>query len=221
MYKVDIVDDSQMFAISLANTLKVISKNFTLGKIWNTGQDFLLNLKTKNCVPPDLVLIDYRMPYLTGGQLSYILQRDYSDIKKIGISADAEPDWIKEFLATGCKGFIDKSSHPDQLKDAIDTVLSDNYYLNLYVEKKQIKKYDKTKVEFDFPFGLSDNEYFYIQLCQSPLTNDSIAFVLNMGKEALHKKQQKLFKQFNVKNRAELVSFAIDKKIIRFYKFTH
>ena len=124
-------------------------------------------------------------------------------------------------MATGCKGFIDKASHPKELQTAIETVLKDDYHLNLYVEKKYIAKYSNLSVEFDFPFSLSDNEYLYIQLCQSPLTNESIADVLGIGKEALHKKQQKLFKQFNVKNRAELVSFAIDKKIIRLFKFVH
>ena len=220
MYKVDIIDDSQMFSISLANTLKLISNNFTFGKIWNTAPEFLLNLKSKHNTPPDLVLIDYRMPFLRGGHLSYILQRDFPEIKKIGISADAEPTWINEFLATGCKAFIDKASHPNELKIAIETVLKDKYYLNLFVEEKQIKKYNEA-VEFDFPFRLTDNEYLYIQLCQSNLTNDAIANVLSIGKELLHKKQQKLFKQFNVKSRAELVNFGIEKKIIRLFMFTY
>lgn len=221
MHKIDIVDDSQMFSVSLGNLLKLVSGKFTLGKIWNTAPEFLLHLKSKNTVPPDLVLIDYRMPFLRGGHLSYILQRDYPTIKKIGISADAEPAWIDEFLATGCRAFIDKASHPTELQVAIETVLKDKYYENLYVEKNQIKKYNEKTIEYNFPFGLSDNEYLYIQLCQSPLTNDAIASVLGIGKELLHKKQQKLFKQFNVKSRAELVNFAIEKKIIKMFMFNN
>jgi hypothetical protein len=51
MYKVDIIDDSQMFSVSLASLLKIISNKFTLGKIWNTAPDFLLHLKSKNTTP--------------------------------------------------------------------------------------------------------------------------------------------------------------------------
>ena len=100
MHIIDIINDSQLFAIALANTLKSISNNFTFGKIWQNALEFLMYVKTKNTTLPDLVLIDYRMPFLLGSHLSYILERDSPEIKKIGISADAEPDWVGEFLAS-------------------------------------------------------------------------------------------------------------------------
>ncbi len=221
MYKVDIIDDSQLFAISLANTLKSISNNFTFGKIWQNAPEFLMYMKSKNATLPDLVLIDYRMPFLRGSHLSYILERDFPEIKKIGISADAEPDWVSEFLASGCMGFVDKGVHPKELQVAIENVLNGGLHTNIYVDEKKVLRYKKNGLLLDLPFNLTDNEYLYIQLCQSPLTNDAIASVLGIGKESLHKRQQKLFKQFNVKSRAELVSFAIAKKIIWIFRLVH
>jgi len=221
MHIIDIINDSQLFAIALANTLKSISNNFTFGKIWQNAPEFLMYIKTKNATLPDLVLIDYRMHFLLGSHLSYILERDSPEIKKIGISADAEPDWVGEFLASECMSFVDKGVHPRELQTAIENVLYGRLHTNIYVDEKKIIRHKKSGFLIDLPFNLTDNEYLYIQLCQSPLTNDAIANVLSNGKESLHKKQQKLFKQFNVKSRAELVNFAIAKKIIWIFRLVH
>ena len=56
MFKIDIVDNSQMFGISLADTLNHISKKFTVGNVWHTPQDFLQHLTSKNATAPDVVL---------------------------------------------------------------------------------------------------------------------------------------------------------------------
>ena len=219
MYKVDIVDDSQMFAIGLANILKQISNKFTVGKVWHSPQDFLQHLNSKNAITPDVVLIDYRMPVLCGGDLSYLLQRGYPHIKKIGISNDCVDSWINDFMITGCKGFIDKATHPTVLQEAIETVLQNKYYYNLYVSENGLKKLTENKPKIEFPFELTDNEYLLIHLCQSNLTYKTISSLLGVGLENLHKKRHNLYKRFNVGSRTELVSFAIDKKIIKHYRF--
>ena len=196
MYKIDIIDDQNVSIRGLADLINVIDGNFKVNKIWNKPEDFLLYLRTKNTVIPNLVLIDYRMPTLYGWQLGYLLERDFKQIKKLGISADIEPTWIEEFLATGCKGFIDKAPEPDELKNAIEIILKDNYLYNLYVSKKTIEKCWKGALDISFPYDLSDDEYLYIHLCQSSLTNDAIAKVLDIGAETLHKKQNKLYLLF-------------------------
>jgi hypothetical protein len=89
------------------------------------------------------------------------------------------------------------------------------------MDEKKINQYNKNGLIIDLSFNLSDNDFLYIQLCQSPLTNDTIASVLGIGKESLHKKQQRLFKQFNVKSRGRIGKFCNSKKIIWVFRLVH
>jgi len=182
MYRVDIIDDHKACAMGLQNLLNATSNKFQVKKVWFNAPDFLLSLKNKNATQPDLVIIDYRMPFLLGFHLSYLLQRDYPHIKKIGISADAKPQWIEHFIATGSKGFIDKTA------------------------------------EFEFPYQLTDNDYLLIHLCQTSLSRENIADILNLNVETLKKSLGKIYKIFNVKTHGELISIAIEKQIIKYYK---
>jgi DNA-binding NarL/FixJ family response regulator len=219
MYKVEIIDDHKACTLGLQNLLNATSTKFQVKKVWHTAHDFLLSLKRKNTTEPDLVLIDYRMPGLLGYHLSYLLQRDYPHIKKIGFSSEAKPKWIEHFIATGCKGFIDKSADHLELNRAIETVLKNEFYYNLYVNEKLVKGILTKSTMFEFPYGLIDNEYLLIQLCQTGLSRESIADILNVKLDTLKKKLSNIYAMFGAKTHSELVRVAIEKEIIKFYNF--
>ena len=73
-------------------------------------------------------------------------------------------------------------------------------------------------VEFEFPYQLSDNEYLLIHLCQTSLLRENIADILNLNLETLKKNLGKIYKTFNAKSHGELVSIAIEKGIIKYYR---
>jgi DNA-binding NarL/FixJ family response regulator len=218
MYRVDIIDDHKACTVGLQNLLNATSNKYQVKKVWFNAPDFLLSLKTKNATEPDLVLIDYRMPFLQGFHLSYLLQRDYPHIKKIGFSSDAKPKWIEHFIATGCKAFIEKSGDQIELNAAIETVLKNEFYYNLYVNEKLVKDVLAKSAEFEFPYQLTDNEYILIHLCQTSLSRENIADILNLNVETLKKNLGKIYKMFNAKSHGELVSLAIEKGIIKYYR---
>ena len=218
MYRVDIIDDHKASTVGLQNLLNATSNKYQVKKVWFNAPDFLLSLKTKNAIQPDLVLIDYRMPFLQGFHLSYLLQRDYPHVKKIGFSSDAKPKWIEHFIATGCKAFIEKSGDQIELNAAIETVLKNEFYYNLYVNEKLVKDVLAKSAEFEFPYQLTDNEYILIHLCQTSLSRENIADILNLNVETLKKNLGKIYKMFNAKSHGELVSLAIEKGIIKYYR---
>ncbi len=200
---------------SFGKLINVLSKKFTLGKTWESAHHFILNLREHKNAQPDLVLIDYKMPGLNGGKLSYLLQRDFPHINKLGMSSDTELSWIEEFVYSGCKGFVSKGDRPDELKEAIETALSNQYYHNFYVTKQLTKKLVAGKVDYDFPYGLNDNQYLYCYLILTSLTNKQMAEVLNIKEETLHKMQQRLFSKFNVTSKGELISCLLTNKIVK------
>lgn len=214
MYQFDIVDDHKMFAESLGKTLPSINPLLKTGNIFLTAHDYLLHLKTHKNHNSNVVLIDYRMPGLLGWHLSLLLQEQYPHIIKIGMSGDTVPEWIELLMSTGCKTFVSKDDDCAELANAIVKISTQKKYLSKWVGTELTSQTIKKKDEIKFPYGLTQKEYLYIHLCQTNLTHQAIALLLNIGYEAEHKMQKQLNKKFDVQSRSQLVSYAIHKKII-------
>lgn len=219
MYQIDIIDDNKIVTAGFKQLIEAIGGHFKIRKLWHNGYEFLVHLRTKNATPPDIVIIDYRMPVLMGHHTSYLLQRDFPEIKKIGYSSDVEHKWISNFIATGCKTFIDKSINPLELQNTLQTVSKNEYHYNNYITNQLIKNIWKGSLQIHFPYNLTDNDYFFIMLCQSSLPREQFADVLNITPSLVHKIQISLYKRFDVKTHGEMVRVAIERNIIRHYKF--
>lgn len=219
MYTIDFVDDNKIVASGIHLLLSKEAKGFVMGKLSFLATDYLDHLKKKNTTLPHAVIISHKMMGLNGWCLCYILQRDYPQIEKIVISSELDSDWAGRFIITGCKALVSKSNGLEEMLQAIAAVKNGAYYCNNFYSKALVKKMQNQLLQYDFPFNLNANEYFYIYLCQTSLTNAEIARLLNIGDADLHKKQQKLYKKFEVKTHGELVAKAIQLRIIWMFKY--
>ena len=155
------------------------------------------------------------MPYINGIDLSYLTNKRYPHIQKIGISSDDYENWINGFLITGCKTFLSKGCNHNELFKVIEVVANNQFYYNEYVTKKFVKTIEETQAKFTFPKELSEVQYFFILLCQTELTYIAIADILMLKEDTLDKVRHKLFEKFDVKNRTELVAYAFENRIIK------
>lgn len=119
----------------------------------------------------DVALLDVRMPVLNGVQaIKEISQK--TDTKCLILTTFDEEDYIKDAVRFGAKGYILKSSAPQEIKSAISMVYKGNSVMqndvfdkmkeNLYSDTCKIDKSKFTKREFDIMSliaeGLSNKE---------------------------------------------------------------
>lgn len=119
----------------------------------------------------DVALLDVRMPVLNGVQaIKEISQK--TDTKCLILTTFDEEDYIKDAVKFGAKGYILKSSAPQEIKSAISMVYKGNSVMqndvfdkmkeNLYSDTCRIDKSKFTKREFDIMSliaeGLSNKE---------------------------------------------------------------
>jgi two-component system alkaline phosphatase synthesis response regulator PhoP len=124
MKKVAIVDD---FEESCSLMAEILSPYFECEYICEADKalDFLENLK------PDLILMDYKMPYMTGVELCKVLKtRDtLKKIPLIFVSGAVSTEERIETLEAGGDDFISKPFHPKELllrvQKRIETYSSD------------------------------------------------------------------------------------------------
>jgi DNA-binding NarL/FixJ family response regulator len=166
---------------------------------------------------PDVVIMDIAMPELNGIEAaSQITRRSGSAIIILSMYSDEE--YILRALSAGAKGYLLKdAAEPDLLRavrsvargkpffsPAVAEVLLDDYVQRLQREGRQ-DTYDL----------LTDREKEVLQLLAEGKTNKEVANLLNLGVSTVETHRVNLMQKLNVHNTAELVLYAVKKKILK------
>ena len=77
----------------------------------------------------DLVLLDFRMPNVTGFAALVDFQERYPDVPVVMMSGDDDPELVREAFDCGALGFIPKSSAKPVILGALRLVLAGGTYL--------------------------------------------------------------------------------------------
>lgn len=120
-YKFVIADDHPLFRGALKQALSGVANMIT---IFEAG-DFEA---TKSLVAAnediDLLLLDLSMPGTSGLSGLISLRGIHSAVPMVVVSAHDDPETIRRALELGASGFISKSASMDDIRSAVQTVLS-------------------------------------------------------------------------------------------------
>lgn len=167
---------------------------------------------------PDVVVMDIAMPRLNGIEAAaQIARRD----KRIGImilSMYSDEEYLLRALSAGVKGYLLKdSAEPDLLRAVravaagrtffspaiVDTLLED------YVQRLQQQGLQDS---YDL---LTDREKQVLRLLAEGKTNKEAAALLQLGVSTVETHRLNLTQKLDLHNTAELVLYAVRKKILR------
>jgi CheY-like chemotaxis protein len=89
----------------------------------NTGADAVASARD---VGPDLIVLDVRLPDMTGWDVCALLQTDTRTerIPVLILTAAVSPTLQADVARTGCAGHLLKPCYPSQLTDAIRAILA-------------------------------------------------------------------------------------------------
>lgn len=115
-----IVDDEPMILERVSSLLGDAGFNTRTCHMWPGVANMM------RATDPDLVLLDYNMPGVNGGELCRILKRNYcgGSVKIVLYSAEDESDLVRIVSECGADGYIRKSTPPAQLIAAIEAALA-------------------------------------------------------------------------------------------------
>ncbi|MFC1823532.1 response regulator [Thermodesulfobacteriota bacterium] len=137
-----IVDDSINMCHSIQSMMKVIdySKNFFFA---NNGKEAL---EVLNSEPVDLLMIDYNMPLMTGGEVVSRLREDRKlrDLPVIMITGEAYSDYVTEMGESEVDAYILKPLTIKVLKDKVSQVVDKaNNPSPMTYHLKEARKYEE------------------------------------------------------------------------------
>ncbi len=189
MFPIHIIDDNASVREACQFLLDSLQKN---SLTWQNGQDFLDHADTLQAA---IVILDMRMPHLTGQELFQIIQDQNLPLAVIFLTGHGDIATAVGLLKQGAIDFLEKPVSQEKLQNAI--ALAEQH-----LQQKNQK--DTTKNLFQ---SLSPKEQMVSRLVFAGLTNKAIAEKMNVAirtvevqrASAMHKMQALTLAHFIIK----------------------
>lgn len=209
MKRIDILiaDDHDLVLEGLLVVVK--SFPFVEGVIGvKNGQEVLDHLKLHK---PDLVLMDLDMPVMDGLDATEVILKKYPDVSIIILSGFTEDKIIYHMIEMGVHGYKLKNSKPEELKEAIERVITGGYFYDemvVDVMRKGIVN-NSGRPNFHPKNELTIREKQLLKLICQEKTTKEIAEGIYLSDRTVEKIRASLAVKLNVKGTVGLVKFAI------------
>ncbi|NJB72831.1 DNA-binding NarL/FixJ family response regulator [Saonia flava] len=176
----------------------------------SNGKEAIEMVKKTN---PDLLIIDIRMPEMTGIEAVEELKKQGEDVKCIILSMHDSEEYILKSVKAGANGYLLKDTGKSEFLKAIHTVeqggkyfsgdISDVLVNNLFNPEPKILNSIVVKSE-ENPFDLTSKELEILELVLSGLTNKQISEKLQKSKRTVETHRFNLMRKMDVKNLIDL-----------------
>lgn len=163
---------------------------------------------------PDLLIVDIRMPGMTGIEAVEELNKQNIAVKCIILSMHDSEEYILKSVSAGAKGYLLKDTGKTEFIKAIHTVEQGGKYFsgdisnvlvnNLLNPNKEITESKPKTIKGTNPFELTNKELQVMQLVLSGLTNKQISEQLQNSKRTVETHRFNLMRKMEVKNLIDL-----------------
>lgn len=205
-----IADDHMMIReglkqlLELDGTMKVIAEA-------NDGEE-CLNLLNKK-IHPDILLLDINMPKKNGIEVLEYIKQNKIPVKVLILTVHNEVEYLLKAVDIGIDGYLLKDSSYDELKEAIDVIISGNTYIQpslLPALNESMEDYalDKEKIEC-----LTNRELDVLRLISEGCSNKKISDELTISERTVKNHISHIFRKIDVEDRTQAAVFAIRNKI--------
>ena len=169
-------------------------------------------------VRPDVVLLDISMPGLSSFQAIRQLHKIRPETKVLLLTMYDDEDYLSESMESGANGYILKDSPAEQLVTAIREVHRGGSYMSprmlahLVDDFRSRARTDRPVARFD---TLTGREKEVLKLLAEGNSVKEIATDLDLSLKTVETHKFNLMRKLDIHNKAQLVQYAIQKKIIR------
>lgn len=210
--QVAIADDHTLLRKALS---RLIASYENYSVLFEAENGIEVKSKITQHIIPDIILLDVNMPVMDGFETVQWLYKNHPQIKVLALSMFSDEKIIIRMLRLGAKGYILKNIDPDELKNALDSVMKKDFYLPEYISGKIISGLNKDGDDINKPtILLTEKEKDFLQLICSELTYKDIAQKLNISPRTVDDYRNAMFEKFNVKSRVGLAIYAIKKGFV-------
>ncbi|MCY1021941.1 response regulator [Pyxidicoccus sp. MSG2] len=209
MIRIVLADDHALVRQGLRGLLDLTPDLRVVGEAGD-GEEALLKVAELN---PDVVLMDVRMPRMTGLEALRELRRTDASRRVVLLTTFDEDAAIIEALRAGVQGFLLKDVSLEELADAIRRVASGETLLPPGVAERVARGVAEMPRDFphaDLPEGLTRREVEVLRLIARGLSNREIAQALGTAEGTVKNQTSSILSKLGVRDRTRAVLRAME-----------
>lgn len=201
-YSFLIADDHSVVRNGVSLIVKELFLNASIHKAGNFKEIFDVLKEVK----VDLLILDINFPEGNSINILSEIKTLQPDIKILIFSVYDENIYAMRYLNAGASGYLNKEISEDEIKYAINTIISSGRYitqnikdriLDFYISKKPVNPLDL----------LSNREIEVAQLLIKGYGNLEILELLNIKKTTVSTYKNRIFEKLEIDNLADLIKF--------------
>ncbi|MGA3257599.1 MAG: response regulator transcription factor [Bryobacteraceae bacterium] len=212
--RVLITDDHAMFRQGVRTLLAAEPDLEIAGEARDAAE--AVNLSRQN--RPDVVLMDIGMTGMSSFEATRVIRKERPETRVVFLSMYDDDEYLAECVSIGASGYILKESPAEQLLTAIREVHRGGSYLSPRLLTRLV---DDLRTQGHEPvrqprFGtLTKREREILKMLAEGQSVKEIATAFELSVKTVEAHKFNLMRKLDIHNKAQLVQYAIQKKIIR------
>lgn len=166
---------------------------------------------------PHVLIIDIGMPELNGIDAASQIHKSNPEIRIIVLSMHSDETYVLRALNAGAKGYLLKDSADVDLVPAVHAVYRDKPFFSPQIAQVLLEDYMRTLQQKNLQDSyelLTEREKEVLRLFAHGKSNKEAADSLELSVNTIETHRNSLMKKLNLHNTAEIVLYAVRKKIV-------
>lgn len=213
MIRVLLVDDQNLVRQGIRSLLE-LSENIRVVAEASDGQQAVERIPE---VDPDVVLMDMRMPVMSGLEALQTLSARSQLPPTIILTTFDDDQLVLAGIRAGARGFLLKDVSLEQLVDAVETVASGGSLVQPAVTQRLLSGLEHMHNAFqslDQPDPLTDRETEILRLMAGGYSNKEIANSLGVAEGTVKNHVSNILSKLGVRDRTRAVLKAFELKLV-------
>jgi DNA-binding NarL/FixJ family response regulator len=207
-----IIDDHKIVRKGLVELIQKLGDMKVILE-FESGEAFLdaIPLKQK----PDLYILDYSMQNITGIEVLKILEKKEEEYKVLLLTQHFDEEIINLAYHFGARGFLNKNCTAQDLKFAIDKIVTIGYH-NVSEILKRVKNYDANsanKKSNRIVLSPREHEFLTLVCAEEEFTYEQMSEQMGLSVKSLESYRANLFERYKIKSKVGLVLFSFNNKL--------
>jgi two-component system response regulator DevR len=162
---------------------------------------------------PDVVLLDARLPDVSGPEVCRELRQAHPDVRVIILSTYTDAGLVEACIKAGAHGYVVKDVERFGLKESIRAVFRGQSVLSPQVAGPVL---DRLRIEPEPPAGvsLSQSQVAILRLMARGYSNREIAAQVHLSENTVKTHVQGIFSKLGVRNRVEAAMVASRRHLV-------
>lgn len=164
---------------------------------------------------PDVVLMGITLPAMNGIEATARIAKEFPNVRVVILSSHTGEEYVWQAFRAGASGYLPKAASPQELDEAIKSVLRGKIYLSKLLSR-QVTDFDRLmRSELSLLGKLTPRQREILQLIAEGKSTKGIAKDLEISVKTVETHRAQLMDRLGIHDVAGLVRYAIRAGIVK------